>query len=84
MVISSVWLLPFFPTVLWVGLQCVIVVFHDHTHLLVLFHKPAHIFLPVVSTFLSDIRGNGLPIYEAVGANNASQELTNSSYFHIS
>ena len=29
--INVLWL---FPTVLWVGLQCVIVVFSDHTHLL--------------------------------------------------
>ena len=29
--VKALWL---FPTVLWVGLQCVIVVFPDHTHLL--------------------------------------------------
>ena len=32
MIVSVLWL---FLTVLWVGLQCVIVVFPDHTHFLV-------------------------------------------------
>ena len=30
MIVSVLW---FFHTVLWVGLQCVIVLFHDYTHL---------------------------------------------------
>ena len=32
----SVYVLWFFPTVPWIGIQCVIVVFPDHTHVLTL------------------------------------------------